>query len=195
MAAGHPAVLAAAAVLAATAGLAACGGSSASSARPPASSAPPPTAPTTVAPTTTTTVPAVATGTAVTLRTPDGRPASVTVLRVAAASPLYSFEMPGAGEQFVGAELQVVNTGTAPLTDSMAVDTSVTDAAGHTYAAVVDDVTGCPSFFGGVVNLAPGATGMGCVSFEVPIANPVTAVRLGLGGSAATSFARWTVTP
>ncbi|MGH8919688.1 MAG: hypothetical protein ACRD0H_15385, partial [Actinomycetes bacterium] len=79
----------------------------------------------------------------------------------------------------------------ATLIESMVVDTIVTDAAGQSYGAVIDDVTGCPAFLGGMITLTAGATAKGCVSFEVPVTSPVTTVRFGLGGPAATGFVRW----
>jgi hypothetical protein len=109
------------------------------------------------------------------------------------AQPAYPFETPGAGQQYAAVQLRVTNTGTTPLNENVQADTTVLDATGHSYSAIVYDLTGCPSFLGGSISLAPGAADAGCVSFEVPTGSAIAGVRFGLGGSLATTVGEWRI--
>jgi hypothetical protein len=116
---------------------------------------------------------------------------TVTLLKVVdPAPPLYAFEVPGAGLQYAAVQLQLTNSGTVPLTDSMQADTRIL-AAGQAYDAIVYDVSGCPSFLGGTLSLGPGGSDSGCVVFEVPAGVPIQQVDFGLGGSRAATVALW----
>lgn len=142
-------------------------------------------------PTTTTTV-AVAPGTALEVSGAGGIAATVTFSRlVDPASPAYSFETVGAGLRFVAVQLTVANRGTVPIDESAQAATTVVDDTGHTIAAVIDELVGCPGFPGGVVDLAPGASATGCVAFELPSSAKVHQVRFAFGGALATSVAEW----
>jgi hypothetical protein len=127
-----------------------------------------------------------------------GEQASLTVQRVIDPFPnpivLGTPGSPPAGQRYVGVELTIQSTGTAPYSDSPGMEMSlISKSTNGPVGEVGPGVTGagqCATDLSEGVNIAPGQTERGCVVFQVPSDQQISAVQYqtqdGEGGNLAT---------
>jgi hypothetical protein len=81
----------------------------------------------------------------------------------------------------IALELRYKNIGSASYSESILTDVTVLDAASHSYSIdLAGDTTAGPGFPSDLVNIAPGESADGFVTFQVPTATPVAQVKLGV---------------
>lgn len=96
---------------------------------------------------------------------------------------------PDAGKRFVGAKFLIANAGSGSLSDDANNDATLQGSDQQSYTSDVNAIAGCTNFSEGQYTLAPGASVVGCVTFQLPTG--VTAARAqfnissGFGGQTA----------
>ncbi len=133
-------------------------------------------------------------GTAITLSGLDsGEQMSVSVTKVITdASATDSFNAPPAGDRLVAVQFRLSDTGSAAYSDSPSNGAAVVDSAGQSYQSGLETVVGCQAF-GGTENIAPGSSGLGCVTFEVPEAAKIVAAQFTLDSGMGPQTGQWDV--
>lgn len=98
---------------------------------------------------------------------------------------------PDAGKRYVAVQLRIVNKGTAVYSDDPQAETSAKDALGESFDVDFSDTAAGVSMTSGL-NLAPGDTTLGFLTFQVPDGQKITQVQYssGLFGG---SVAQWMV--
>jgi hypothetical protein len=135
------------------------------------------------------------TGTAITLTgNSSGEQMSVTVVKVMSnASPGDEFTSAPAGDRLYAVQFRLRDTGTAAYSDSPTNGAAVVDSKGQSYQpAITDTVSGCQSF-PATENIAAGATGLGCIVFEVPKSAKITGVQFTLDSGMGPQTGQWNV--
>ena len=90
-------------------------------------------------------------------------------------------------------QFRLRDTGSAAYSDSPSNGAAVVDSSGQSYqAALADTVSGCATF-PGTENIAPGASGLGCIVFEVPKAAKITGVQFTLDSGFGPQTGQWDV--
>lgn len=113
-----------------------------------------------------------------------GRPRSAV-----GADPL---SIPELGNHFVGAVLSI-NSSTTTTQDINA-DTSLVGSTGRIFAHDDDPITGCVNFTPGPLQVPPGSTLTGCVTFQVPISAQIGSVQFTpTSGAAGSQGGRWSI--
>ncbi|MFJ6518699.1 DUF4352 domain-containing protein [Streptomyces filamentosus] len=123
----------------------------------------------------------------------DDEKLAVTVVRVvdpAGAEDQYS--SPDAGMRFVAVQFRLKNTGTAVYKDSPSNGAKVVDTQGQQFDATYEDSNAGPGFPGGVT-IAPGDTGLGFITFEVPTASKIAKVQFAMNSGISGSTGQWNV--
>ncbi len=133
-------------------------------------------------------------GSAITLTGNDsGEKMDVTVTKVfSSASPADEFNQPSSGDRLYAVQFRLKDTGSAAYSDSPSNGAAVVDSAGQSYQSSLDSVAGCQSY-GGTENIAPGATGLGCIVFEVPKSAKITQVQFTLDSGLGPDTGQWKV--
>ena len=100
-----------------------------------------------------------------------------------------------AGQRYVGVELTVLSTGTAPYSDSPGTEMSlVSKSTNGPVGEVGPGVTGagqCATDLSEGVNIASGQTERGCVVFQVPSDEQISLVQYQTQGGASGNLATW----
>src|SRR5262249_39978401 len=97
-----------------------------------------------------------------------GEKVSVTVMSfVDPAKPASPVFAPDAGDRFVAILFKLVNTGTVDYEDSPASGSTVIDSTGQRYDASLEATT-AGTAMSSDLTLAPGASAIGFITFEVP---------------------------
>jgi hypothetical protein len=109
---------------------------------------------------------------------------------VANAKPADEFSTPDAGKRFVSVQMRFTNKGDKVYDASLLMALKVADADGQTFdVSLFDSGAGAP-FPSASVNIVPGKSSLGFVTFEVPKASKITEVQYlassGVGDVAAT---------
>lgn len=138
--------------------------------------------------------PLAVTGSQIALEGNDaGEQVTVTVVRVIAhAQPGDSFTTAPAGYRLYAVQFRLYNAGTAAYSDAPDNSAVVTDDTGQSYDSSIDAVAGCPSF-PGTEKIAPGGTGLGCVTFEVPRGALIDHVQFTLDSGFGPQTGQWDV--
>jgi hypothetical protein len=134
-------------------------------------------------------------GSAITLSGIDsGEQMGVTVTKVIShASPGDEFTSAPAGDRLYAVQFRLDDTGSAAYSDSPSNGAEVVDSSGQSYeASIADTASGCTSF-PGTENIAPGASGLGCIVFEVPKAAKITGVQFTLDSGMGPQTGQWEV--
>jgi hypothetical protein len=121
-------------------------------------------------------------GSAITLSVDGSRERmAVTVVKViSSASPGDEFTSASAGDRLYAVQFRLDDTGSAAYSDAPSNGAAVVDSSGESYeSSLTDTATGCTSF-PGTENIAPGASGLGCIVFDVPKAAKITEVQFTL---------------
>jgi hypothetical protein len=131
-------------------------------------------------------------GDTISLRGMDTK-ADVTVLKVVdKAKGADEFTTPDAGKRFVAVQFRITNTGAKAYSDSPSNGAKVVDTEGQGFDSWIADTTAGPSF-PGEVDLAPGATAKGFITFEVPKAAKLDKVQFALDSGFADQTGQWDV--
>jgi hypothetical protein len=134
-------------------------------------------------------------GSAITLSGNDsGEKTAVTVTKViASASPGDEFTSAPAGDRLYAVQFRLDDTGSAAYSDAPSNGAAVVDSSGQSYqASITDTASGCASF-PGTENIAPGASGLGCIVFDVPKAAKITGVQFTLDSGMGPQTGQWDV--
>ena len=115
-----------------------------------------------------------------------GKKIAVTVVTVVDPdSPGNQFETPPAGDRFESIQFRIVNTGTGTYQDDPLIEITAKDASGQNLQQEVVTSTTAGAQMPSAVNLAPGDTALGFVTFNVPAGDKIAQVQyslsLGLG--------------
>ena len=113
---------------------------------------------------------------------------AVTVVKVVDPdSSTNQFETPSAGDRFESIQFRIVNTGTGTYQDDPLLEITAKDAAGQTMQQTIVTSTTAGAQMPSSVNLTPGDTALGFVTFDVPagdkIAQTQYSLHLGLIGT------------
>lgn len=103
------------------------------------------------------------------------------------------FNQPDAGNRFVAVEVRYKNTGTVTEADSVGNEAKLVDGAGHSYDTSFADTTAGPSFAGDQVNIAPGETGDGFITFQLPNADKPAELKITLNSGFASDTGAWQI--
>jgi hypothetical protein len=134
-------------------------------------------------------------GSAITLSGFDsGEQMAVTVMKVIShASPGDEFTSAPAGDRLYAVQFRLDDTGSAAYSDSPSNGAEVVDSSGQSYeASIADTASGCTSF-PATENIATGASGLGCIVFEVPEAAKITGVQFTLDSGMGPQTGQWDV--
>ena len=133
-------------------------------------------------------------GSAITLTgNSSGEQMAVTVVTVFRhAQPASSFDAPDAGDRLYAVQFRLTDTGTAAYSDAPSNGATVVDASGQSYQSSLDNAAECQSF-PGTENIAPGASGLGCIVFEVPRTAIITGVQFTLDSGMGPQTGQWDV--
>ena len=132
-------------------------------------------------------------GTLVSLHDQTGNPLDITALKFLDNNQgADSFTKPQAGKRFISVQFTVKNTGTKTLSDSMDNDVTIYDTQNQAYQAAFDQVLDCQEFPSGQLQLGPGETGTGCLTFEVPQSASIPKVKFVPSSGFASESAVWT---
>jgi hypothetical protein len=117
----------------------------------------------------------------------SGDKIAVTLVKVVDPdSPGNEFETPSPGNRFESIQFRIVNTGTGTYQDDPLTDITAKDAAGQSMQQDIVTSTAAGAQMPASVNLAPGDTALGYVTFDVPTGDKITqaqySINLGLAG-------------
>jgi Domain of unknown function (DUF4352) len=134
-------------------------------------------------------------GTAITLSGIDsGEQMAVTVTKVIShASPGDEFTSAPVGDRLYAVQFRLADIGSAAYSDSPSNGAEAVDSSAQSYqASVTDTASGCTSF-PATENIAPGASGLGCIVFEIPRAAKITGVQFTLDSGMGPQTGQWDV--
>lgn len=134
-------------------------------------------------------------GTTITLTGIDsGEQMGVSVTKVISnATPSDSFDAPPTGDRLYAVQFRLTDTGTAAYSDSPSNGATVIDTSGQSYQSGIETVAGCQDF-ADIENIAPGNSGLGCITFEVPTGAKIVAVQFTLDSGMGPQTGQWDVT-
>ncbi|MBW5484491.1 DUF4352 domain-containing protein [Streptomyces bambusae] len=124
----------------------------------------------------------------------DGEKIAVTVKKwVDPATSKEEYVQPKDGNRFVAAQLELVNTGTAPYDDSPSNGAKVADAEGQQFTSTLTmGITAGPEFPGSVT-IAPGGKALGYIVFEIPKDSKVNLLHFSLNSGFASQIGQWDI--
>ncbi|MFI8360726.1 DUF4352 domain-containing protein [Streptomyces sp. NPDC085612] len=124
----------------------------------------------------------------------DGEQIAVTVKKwVDPAKSKDEYVKPEDGNRYVAAQLELVNTGTAPYDDSPSNGAKVADADGQQFNSTFTmGITAGPELPSGV-KIAPGGKALGYIVFEVPKDSKIALLHFGLNSGFANQTGQWTI--
>ncbi|GAA2752946.1 hypothetical protein GCM10010440_70990 [Kitasatospora cinereorecta] len=105
-------------------------------------------------------------------------------------APAKEFSSPEAGMRFVAVQFRLQNTGTAPYSDSPSNGAKVIDTQGQQFESTISDTGAGPSFTG-TTTIAPGATALGFITFQVPSTSRLAQVQFALDSGFAKDVGQW----
>ena len=121
----------------------------------------------------------------------SGEKMTVTVTKVwAHAEPASQFDTADAGDRLFAVQFRLADTGSIAYSDSPSNGAVVVDSAGQSYQSTLDNAAECTSF-PGTENIAAGASGLGCIVFEVPVKAKITAVQFTLDSGMGPQTGQW----
>lgn len=136
-------------------------------------------------------------GSAITLSgNENGEQVAVTVTKViSSASPGDEFTSAPAGDRLYAVQFRLRDTGSAAYSDAPSNGAVVVDSAGQSYQpSIADTAAGCIAF-PALENIASGASGLGCIVFEVPKVVKITQVQFTLDSGMGPQTGQWSVAP
>jgi hypothetical protein len=146
----------------------------------------PPAAPTRAAP-------AAIGGSITLLGNSDGEQARVTAVKIVdPAPPKDEYSRPEQGNRFVAVQFRIENIGSLAYDDSPSNGAQLIDGQGQQFQATFLGTAAGPEFAGGV-KIAPGASALGFVTFEVPKTSKAAKVQFTLDSGFADQTGEWTI--
>jgi hypothetical protein len=123
----------------------------------------------------------------------SGEKMSVTVVKVIGDATGDDYTSPQAVNRLYAVQFRLRDTGSAAYSDSPSNGAEIVDSTGQSYeSAPGDTVSGCVPF-PATVNIAPGAAGLGCIVFEVPVKAKITGVQFTLDSGMGPQTGQWKV--
>jgi hypothetical protein len=123
----------------------------------------------------------------------SGEKMAVTVVQVFRhAQPATQFDDPDSGDRLYAVQFRLKDTGSVAYSDAPSNGAVVVDAAGQSYQSTFSNAAECDSF-PGTENIAPGASGLGCIVFEVPQTAVITEVQFTLDSGMGPQTGQWDV--
>ncbi|MDX2294365.1 MULTISPECIES: DUF4352 domain-containing protein [Streptomyces] len=123
----------------------------------------------------------------------DDEKLAVTVVRVVdPADAKNQYASPDAGMRFVAVQFRLKNTGTAVYKDSPSNGAKVVDTQGQQFDATYEDTNAGPGFPGSIT-IAPGDTGLGFITFEVPTSSKIAKVQFAMNSGFSGNAGQWNV--
>ena len=121
-----------------------------------------------------------------------GKNIAVTVVKVVDPdAPSDAYETPPAGDRFESVQFRIVNTGTAAYQDDPLVDIAAKDAAGQSMQQDVVTSTAAGAQMPSSVNLAPGDTALGFVTFDTPVGDKITQAQYSINAGITGMTGEW----
>ncbi|MFE1318810.1 DUF4352 domain-containing protein [Kitasatospora phosalacinea] len=119
--------------------------------------------------------------------------ADVTLVKVVdPAESANEFLQPEEGKRYVSVQFRIKATGSAAYTDTPAVGAKLIDAQGQSFDSTFAETKAGPEF-PGAVNIAPGESSLGFVTFEIPADAKVDKVQYALNSGFAEQSGQWKV--
>ncbi|MGF1428357.1 DUF4352 domain-containing protein [Kitasatospora sp. LaBMicrA B282] len=100
---------------------------------------------------------------------------------------------PADGKRWIAVQFRLKNTGTAAYSDAPENGAKVVDDQGQSYGAEAVTDTTAGQAFATPVNLAPGDSALGVVTFEVPATAKIVKAQFGLDSGFADQTGQWTL--
>jgi hypothetical protein len=124
----------------------------------------------------------------------SGEQMSVTMTKVITdAKAGDEFSGASSGDRLYAVQFRLRGTGNAAYSDAPSNGAAVVDSAGQSHnAQVAGNAAGCPSF-STPENIAPGASGLGCIVFEVPTSAKITKVQFTLDSGMGPDTGQWDI--
>ncbi|MEU5976369.1 DUF4352 domain-containing protein [Streptomyces sp. NPDC047315] len=121
----------------------------------------------------------------------DGQQVQVTLKKIAdPAKPADEFTEPDAGNRWVGAQFEIVNTGTVDYDDSPGNGSQIADSEGQRFGTTFAEITAGPSMTASA-KAKPGAKVLGWLVYEVPKNAKLASVQFGMNSGFADETAEW----
>lgn len=131
-------------------------------------------------------------GDSITLTGQNDEKISVTLVKIVTkAAPANDFEQPDSGKHYAAVQFRITNTGSVPFSDAPDNDAKVIDTAGEAFDTDVADTTAGASL-SGTVNIAPGDSQLGYITFQVADGATIAKVQFTID-SGFGNTAQWTV--
>ncbi|MFF4321264.1 DUF4352 domain-containing protein [Streptomyces sp. NPDC001568] len=122
-----------------------------------------------------------------------GESLAVTLVKVVdPAGAKNEYSTPEAGTRFVAVQFRLKNTGTAVYQDSPGNGAKLVDTQGQRFDTSFDDSDAGVSFPGSIT-VAPGDTGLGFLTFEVPKASKIAKVQFAMNSGFSANTGQWNV--
>ncbi|MCX5213401.1 DUF4352 domain-containing protein [Kitasatospora sp. NBC_00240] len=126
----------------------------------------------------------------------SGSRMAVTVTQVVdPAAPNDQFSTPRAGNRLVSVQFRLHNIGTAVYSDAPSNGAQVIDGQGQGFNADIFVTTQAGPPFPATVNVAPGDTALGFISFQLPAGSTLAKVQFTLDSGLADATGQWRVDP
>ncbi|MEE1802264.1 DUF4352 domain-containing protein [Streptomyces sp. NPDC101062] len=123
----------------------------------------------------------------------DGEQLDVTVKKwVDPAKGGDEFFAPEDGNRWVGAQFELVNTGTKVYSDSPSNGAQVADTEGQRFGTTFADITAGPSMTSDA-KVPPGEKALGWIVFEVPKGSKVATIQFAMNSGMADQTGQWKV--
>jgi hypothetical protein len=134
-------------------------------------------------------------GSAITLSGNDfGEQMTVTVVMVIShAKPGDELTSAPAGDRLYAVQLQLMDTGSVAYSDEPSNGAAVVDSTGQSYPASITDIAAGCQGFSTPENITTGASGLGCVVFDVPKAAKIIEVQFTLDSGTGPQTGQWSV--
>ena len=126
--------------------------------------------------------------------TEPGSRMAVTVTRVVdPAAARDRFSTPTAGNRLAAVQFSLHNVGSTVYSDAPSNGAKVIDAQGQGFNSDIVVATSAGPAFPAIVNIAPGDTGLGFLTFQLPASSSVAKVQFTLDSGFAASTGQWLV--
>jgi len=123
----------------------------------------------------------------------SGEKMAVTVVKVInRAHGADMFSTPNHGMRFFAVQFGLRNIGSATYNDSPSNGAKVVDSTGQSYQSDISNVRNCQSFPGSET-IASGATGLGCIVFQVAKHARITEIQFALDSGFASDIGQWNI--
>jgi len=124
----------------------------------------------------------------------DGERLDVTVVKVVdPAHAKDSFSSPDPGNHLVAVQFRLKNTGTAVYDDSPSNGVNLIDQDGQRFDTAFFSGTTAGAEFPGSINVLPGRTALGYLTFEVPDASRVVTVQFAMNSGFSDDIGEWAI--